>query len=343
MNYRDWLSAFGEESGSSDLPDEIELDYLFLSTVLDGMAREAVEFPREWPSQWLGEAIPEYTGTGWMFDIFMHRPPMSYAVEDVRYVAITMYDFLPQEVDAYMDGLLSIGFEEAENEGRVLQLIEDGLVESARSFRGEGCTLMLMFAFGNGDELIREKPLVQFSVHFDRDPYMLDFSPTAGTELMNIEQWDALTGEYAGRPPKTNQVGMSEAADGFQYEMIMYPSQWPKEFFGNLIPEYVFPATLFYMVYSMPEENPLPEEALDMELVIINLQMEHVETYARELVGFGYYEVAPENYTQDDALVIQRLATSRVFALPSLRVYLATAEVEELGPLLTIYMRFLGR
>ena len=345
MNYKDWLSMLDDDARTPGQlgSEQIELDVLFLSTVNDGLAWEGIEFPREWPSHWINGAIPEYTGTGWMYDVFLNHPPMSYVAKDIVHMSVIVYDYDPLELDVYIANLLPLGFEEVENDRTVRGWIVRRMIERARSFRCGDCTLVLLFGFGSGDEIVHDKPFIQFNLNFDRDPYIPDLTPTAGTEFLNAEQWDALTGDFEGKPPKMNDVGVSENADGMLYEMILHPSQWPKEFMGNLIPEYIYPAMLYHMQYVLPAESPSPEEALDIVLTLTKFLPEHIDEYARELVQFGYREVMPEDYTQQDISLTEHMLTRRVFTHPSLRVYLTTSEVEGFEQLLDIFMRFVGR
>jgi len=346
-NYAEWLEPFVGKLSFQPL------DALMHSRPvdqLDGIVEQAVEYPREWPARWLDGFIPAYTGTGWMYDMFVWHPVMSCAAKDVLHVAVTVYDYLPEEMDAYIAGLLSGGFAEV-----ATGAYSAGWVDDVRSFRGRGCTLNIVFArrdsplFGfptsldDTSAMDAEQLFVQFSVDFDRDPYVLDPSPTADTELMNVKQSIERSDRSADSLVKMDEVTDSEIDEyGRQHEELSFPSQWPKHIVGDLIPEFVFPAILHSIEVSTPADNPSPDQALSAGLYIIDFLPESVEAYAQELVAFGYREIPPEEYTEAEIASAAHMDTTRVFELPAMRVYLDTYQTRWYE-VMCIYLRFDGR
>jgi len=60
-NYEDWLQPYVE-----GVPFQPSMLDRFLHSLDrdNGMVEDAIEYPREWPVQWLDGVIPAYTGTG---------------------------------------------------------------------------------------------------------------------------------------------------------------------------------------------------------------------------------------------------------------------------------------
>lgn len=347
MNYEDWLQPF--LAGWNYVPGLF--DRLLYSYDYGGIVEDVVEFPHAWPAQWLDGVIPAYTGTGWMFDLYVAHPAMSYAAKDIVHVAVTVCDYLPEEVDAYIADLLAEGFEEIQSD-----TYSGEWMDTVRAFRGRDFTLNIVFGrtelptFGTLDQMGNQeedaedlKPFVQFNVDFDRDTYVLDTTPTANTELMNIAQWVDLTGQFEGKAPEMDQVAYSETdEDGRLYESVYYPSTWPKEIFGEMIPEFVLPAVLFSMDYGVPEANPSPDQMLIVWLYLAAFFPEYVDAYAQELIDFGYRELPPDKYIQAETDMAAEADIYRIFVLPGMRVYLSTF-VEEGIERLEICLRFDGR
>lgn len=341
MNYEEWIKPHVEVM---PFQPSILDSFLYSTDIGNGLVEEAVEYPREWPAQWLDGAIPEFTGTGWMFDLFVVRPYMSYAANDLKHVAVTVYDYLPEEVDAYIAGLLASGFVEIMD-----NRYAGDWINSKRAFRGENCTLNILFAHGDWpvyyistDGLDPDTPLpfVQFNVDFFREPYKLNTAPTQGTELLNYEQWFDQTGMPTEQRKEMDQLVDSETDEYDRLnETIYLPSKWPKDIFGEVIPEYDYPGVMYFIDVTTPQENPMHDQTFIATMYVLEYNPLDVEKYAQRLVDFGYREIPWEEYTEQEVAEVSEYDIFHIFALPSVRVYLGTF-VDEV---LQITLRFDGR
>lgn len=342
QNYEDWIRPHVEV-----MPFQTSIldSYLHSADLGNGLVEEAVAYPREWPARWLDGAIPAYTGAGWMFDLYVVRPHMSYAAKDLRHVAVTVYDYLPEEADAYIAGLLASGFMEV----RDGQYAGDW-VDRKRTFRGKDCVLNIVFAHGDGpvfrisasgdEDLEAKLPFMQFNVDFTRALYAADTTPTQGTELLNYEQWSDVMGTPVDQRQEMDQLARSEADQhGRLNETVYLPSQWPKDIFGELIPEYDLSGAMYYMDVTTPQKNPRRDQTLIATMCILEFDLGEVQEYAQRLSDFGYREVPPEEYTEQEAANAAENDILHVFALPSMRVYLAVS----VDDMLYITVRFDGR
>ncbi len=343
-NYEDWLRPYVEV-----MP--------FQPSILDGFmhsrdygigVNEAVAYPRAWPSQWLAGVIPTYTGQGWMYDLYVRHPNMSYAAEDIQFVAVTVYDYDPGELDAYIAGLPAHGFEPMAESPYGKASWMDSLV----SFQGEGCILTFVYGHGEGapvkmltanEDPEAPQPFVQFNVDFTGASFKLDDRQTVGTELLNYEEWCDLSNIPAGERDDMDQLLRSKTDEhGRLYETIYFPSRWPKDIFGKLIPEYTLPGVMYYMEVTTPADHPSRDATLIASLYVAGFSPEYVEQYAREIASFGYREVPREEYTEQDATVAAEMDSYHIFTLPSMRCFLGTF-VEDGTELLQICLRFDGR
>ncbi len=326
MNYEEWLlEAYEIVPFGQEVLAGIMNRFLHSQVYENGIVEEAVEYPREWPSAWLDGVIPPYTGTGWMYDLYAAHPVMSYAPKDLVHVAVTVYDYAPEDVAAYIGMLLAEGLEETHDERYAADWIEQ-----VRSFRGSDFTLNIVFANGespvmttlDADEL---QPMVQFNVDFDREPYEPDMGPTPDTALLNMEAYDIMTGETPGR--ELDIIVTSETDEyGRLNEMVANPSKWPKEILGEFIPEFTLPAVLLRTMLTAPADAPAPEETLIYSIGLVAFMPEVPDAYAQELIAFGYRGVPPEEYDEDTTVQAQEYSMYRLFTLPGVRLYLCVDE-----------------
>ena len=346
MNYENWLLQF-----VSALPIQGNFLDSFIESVSlgGGWVQDAVAYPREWPAQWLEGLVPEYTGTGWMFDLYVQHPATSYAAGDIRHVAVTVYGYLPEEADAYIARLPEYGFTEMPG--------DDGYtaewIDSKRTFRGEDCVLNILFAHGAGPEFSisldgnedpeAPKPMIQFNVDFTRDPRKPDLSVAQGTDLLNFNEFADLMNWPADRRSSLGVVVESETDDyGRLNEMIYYPAAWPKDVFGDLIPEYRSAGMMYYMVVTAPEANPGRDQTLIASLYVVAFNGEDVEQYARELSAYGYRRAPEEEYDENTAALAADRSAYHLFQLPNVRCVVATFEDDDMD-MLQINVRWDGR
>ena len=361
MNYEEWLLQY---------VDVIPIQGDFMDQTIhvedwgNGWVEDGVEYPRAWPAQWLDGVIPAYAGTGWMFDAYAIHPSMSYAAEDVKHVAVTVYDYVPAEMDAYIAGLSAYGLTEISDDASY----SGSWIEEKRTFSGNNCMFNILFANGRGPSFYISTdssdpeapvPFVQFNVDFFdapyasgmshtdflRNPYVLDTSVTGNTELLNYNQFSALMGWEEDVQPRADVLVESETdAYGRLNEVIYYPSVWPKDVFGNLIPEYRSFGMMHYMVVTTPAANPSRDQTLIASMYIAAFDAADVERYARELAAYGYREVPPEEYTEQEkqSIAEAELDACHIFLLPNMRCVVQTYEEEGLN-MLQINLRWDGR
>lgn len=344
-NYEDWIRPYVDV-----MPFQPSILDSFIHSIEfgDGWVEEAVAYPSEWPAQWQDGVIPAYTGTGWMFDAFVVHPRMSYDAKHVWHMSVTVYDYLPEEVDAYIDGLKASGFVEME-----ASQYDAHWMDSAREFRGEGCTLNIVFAHGEGadfkilsaaEDPEAPQPFVQFIVDFNREPYAPDLGLTDGTELMNYNQFS----DYMGGTPAERRSELDVLADSFAdeygrlYETVYYPSKWPKDVFGVLIPEYRSPGMMYFMEITTPADNPDRDQTLIASMYIAPRSEADIEQYARELAAFGYRELTEEEYSAHRVSPADEHEVFHAFALPSMHCIVATYDDDGMK-MLQITLRFDGR
>ena len=321
VNYIDWLS---QEFTMVPMAKSI-LDNYISSERFGDLVEEGVAYPRRWPSQWLDGAVPAYTGTGWMYDLYVARPVMSYAAKDVIHVAVTVYDYLPEEVNAYIAGLAAYGFSEVASDFYIADWIE-----GSRAFRKGDCTLTLVYAHGEAPMISMSDPdipqaFVQFNVDFERAAYVPNLSRTPGTQLLNLLEFAAVNGDDGSNlsaMDETQYGGTDEY--GMQERVTSFPSQWPKEIFGEIIPEFTLPAFLAYLYVTAPAADPVPQQTFIVTATLVGFYPEYEAEYARQLAAFGYQEVPREEYDPMDAEEAALNTTYHIFRLPNVRVYLVT-------------------
>jgi hypothetical protein len=171
------------------------------------------------------------------------------------------------------------------------------------------------------------------------DPYALDTSPTPGTKLLNATQWNEQEGEAEEKPPVLDEAISAEVDDlGELVRRIQYPSQWPKEFIGTLIPEFVAPGMLAGMEVSNQGSEPSVDDIWHVSLYLNQIAEEDAKEYAGQYVAFGYREVPPEEYADTETQNAAVVSALHVFTIPGMRVYLM-----EVPDQLRIDLYFMGR
>lgn len=349
MNYEDWLRPYVDVMPIQ--PTMLDI-YPESKNLGNGLVQEVVTYPRAWPSLWLDDAIPEYTGVGWMYDLFVVHPNMSYAAKDLRHVAVTVYDYDPADVDAYIADLLANGFQEKADS----PYNADGWADSVRCFTNAVCMLNVVYAKGEGG-MVRigvgddpgegPLPFVQFNVDFYGDAYTPDLSATPDTELLNYFQYyEILEGVPADQLKYSMDKVTDETVDeyGRLYETTYFPSKWPKDVFGNLVPEYRSQGLMYYMLVTTPADNPSRDKTLIASIYILDYRWADVERYVQELLDFGYRQVPKKEYTEQEALVAADSLAYFIFTLPSMRCTVCVFYDEEMDTnTLSMTLRFDGR
>ena len=107
-NCEEWLKPHVDV-----MPMQNMLGQWVLSEPVDGtLIQDGISYPRAWPAALIGGVIPEYMGEGWLYDLFVIHPTMSYAAKDIAYVGVTVYEYLERDMIAYMDSLSAYGYSE---------------------------------------------------------------------------------------------------------------------------------------------------------------------------------------------------------------------------------------
>jgi len=258
-----------------------------------------------------------------------------------------VYDYDPTDMDRYIAGLLASGFME-ETDSRYAS----DWVENVRSFSNSNCSLNIVFARGEGgimriSESITDEwksPFVQFNVDFARDPYVPGQRAAEDTELSNYAEFAERMGIPQDQRSPMDVLTDSQTDEyGRLYETIYYPSSWPRDVFGDLIPAYKGVGVMYYMVVTAPAANPSRDQALIASMYVAAYQPGDLERYVRELTAFGYREAPREEYSEQDILnsADDRYAY-HVFTLPGVRC-VVTAYDDDGLQMLQITVRWDGR
>ena len=335
LNYRDWLLRHHGDIS----PNQVELDILSISQLEeDGYVVEAVFFPSVWPAGILGGSIPEYTGAGYLYELFVVHPNMSYRSGDIRNMVITIYEYEESGVLEYIEGL--VGFtrdEEKEKDFMETYPSESSTPKAIRYFSKDEISFFILFAEDNSGDYI------QFYINYAREPYVLDTESIGATRLQNVVEWVESNVAPAGHDLVLDEHTESYVDEiGRQVDVVIHPSIWPKDIFGDLIPVYGGEGFMVELVVSTPHEDPYRDKALIASLFIEGFKYEDIDSYVHTLVDFGYQELAPEEYSEQDANLSEGNNVYHVLNLPGIRCFAGTVYdhgVEQLQ----ITLRFEGR
>lgn len=335
VDYATWISS----RFRIDAPDAYERLQSYSEEEADeGEALARIAYPYEWPTRYLHGALPEYKGQGWIADLRLIYPVWSTEAECVRSLSWTMYEYKPEELEAFIMSLRETGFAESTDEKLLAQLeeayssvstsygllVKDGVRFHYYTAQNGPMTSGLLAEFTLPEDLGESQreaidslknedsgDYVHFSCDF-LDPKEPNFSLAKDTQLKIME----------GTTP--DKVVFDEVYDESIRE-VMYgaPSAWPKEGVGNLIPEYTLPGTLSLFQIIMPKDKPEWQNMLMSTIYIEDAPKSAFENYAEQLVAHGYRLVAPEQYHEGDTAVAQKMKECTVFFYPGLRCYLA--------------------
>jgi len=333
MNYREWMSY---TSGKTVI---LDLDTLMVSRVYeDGYADEAILYPSVWPSGILRDSIPEYNGIGYLQQLYVVHPNMSYRSGDVKFLVVTIYQCEETDVYDYIENLDGfIQDERAERELVKSFPTDEETLKAFKYFANDECSLIVIYAEdGIGDHL-------QLYVNYSREPYVLDTENIGRTKLQNVEEWAKDNPDKARHTIELDHHDKPAVDDvGRQVDVYHHPSKWPKDVFGDLIPVYEGEGVMVELAISTPHEDPSADKALIVSLFIEEFKYEDINTYVKTLIDFGYIEMAPEDYNEQDAGQGIERNVYHVLNLPGHRCFVGTvyeADVEQLQ----ISLRFEGR
>lgn len=324
-NYQQWLGA------EADLG---LLDTLaFSETDTDGaLARECVSYPHAWPASLLRGAIPEYKGEGWLYDLFVIHPVQSNNAEDLLNVAVTIYEYAPADIDAYVVDLQALGFVE-------MSASKPDWADALRVFQADGRTLSMAFAQGEGGsvrvttdpdaDVSASLPFVQLSVDFDQTARVPSLPDPNQRGLFSLALFAEVIGMDLGEDFQSDMVSDDPADSlGRVNRTVYYPSSWPRDAFQDLIPEYLHAGVMESVVITMPAKTPNAERMLTTSLFVQYCLPDEVAQYAAELMAYGYEEVPPAAFTSQERGVLEQADTLRIFSFPGFTCYLRTDEDE---------------
>ena len=226
LNYRDWLIMNpGDKS-----PDDVVLDQLVFSQQYDdGYVIEAVSSPGMWPTGIIKDTIPEYTGSGYLYELFVTHPNMSYRFDDIQGFVVGIYEYDMADVTKYIE-LLDGFTRDEEKENMLLETYPSELstLSSLRFFNKDDCSLLIMLAEDNKGEFL------QFNVTFNRDDYILDTNTIEPTKLQNVVEYAKSNSHPVSDSLKLDEKLEPEIDDlGRQVDVIIHPSKWPKEYWRS--------------------------------------------------------------------------------------------------------------
>lgn len=110
-----------------------------------------------------------------------------------------------------------------------------------------------------------------------------------GTKLKNAEQAGVMA---AGETLDTKDTDSSTT---IPTQMIIYPSAWPTEAFGEHLPEYTGEGWLFLTLYSSEKQDDMAN-AVMASVSIYGYQEADLAAYIDQLIAMGYteQEISPE-------------------------------------------------
>ena len=129
---------------------------------------------------------------------------------------------------------------------------------------------------------------------------------------------------------------------GMYYSRISAPSKWPRDIFGDLLPEYTGFGFLQAYETTTPQDDKSPENALLASVYITTDETVDIEAYVRRVADFGYYELPPEEYGDQEKSLANEREMLNVFCLPGHRCVISTLINANL-PTLDISLYFEGR
>ena len=172
---------------------------------------------------------------------------------------------------------------------------------------------------------------------------MLETDSFEATKLQNVIEWTERNQNPAGHDLILDEHMESYVDEiGRQVDVFVHPSKWPKEVFGDLIPVYEGEGFMVELVVSTPHKEPYSDKALIVSLFNEGFNYEDIEAYVRTLVDFGYQELAPEDYDEQDAGQSKERNVYHVLNLPGVRCFAGTV-YDHGTEQLQITLRFEGR
>ena len=340
LNYKEWLELHPEDAP----PFGVELDWLVFSNVRDdGYVTTAVVFPGQWPTKQFG-IIPEYTGTGYMHEFFITHPNMSLRTEDIENVKLSIYGYKDEDINNYINNLPGFTPDEELAEEYYREKSESfPYVKSVRSFRKGEVVLNIVFAEEDTEVYLSSGKFVQFEAIYSRDAYRFDPEAGGPTELLNYFEFAEKMGFEVPAGISLDYLIDTYESSGMNFRQISAPSKWPRDAFGDLLPEYTEYGFLQNYEIATPQDDPSPESALLLSVGITPYNnVVDIDGYAYVLAYFGYYELPPEEYSEYQKGLADERGYIRVFCLPGHTVVLSASSVTGWATLnITLY--FEGR
>ena len=342
INFMDWLKLHPEEIPSFD----IEADFLIFSKLRDdGYRTTGLLYPRQWPGKQFGDSIPEYTGTGYMQELYITHPNMSIRADDIESMKISIYEYKDEDMDEYIAGLS--GF--APDEELADEYFREGAeaqpyVRSVRSFRKDGVILNIIFAEEDETVLqfLNSGKFVQIEAIYSREAYSFDPDTDEPTDLLNFFDFAKEVGFEVPAEMSLDYLMDTYDGSGMHYSMISTPSKWPREAFGDLLPMYTGFGFMQKLEIATPQDDTSEENALLLSMYITTDSSVDIDAYARRIADFGYYELPPDEFSEHEKAMLDERELVRVFCLPGLMCVVSTLE-EANVPTLEITLVFEGR
>lgn len=314
---RDYI-RWSEERVPDDMAVVVELDRAVFSRPMgDGRATEAISHPRRWPTELLDRYVPEYIGEGWLYELFVTHAAVSTAAEDISGVTVTVYSYLQDEIDAYVEELRGAGLEDME---------ENAAAVIRRSIPADEVLCLIhtdfqyVLIFGHDDlgEYVQFS-LTRFKV---REPVLPKPDPDA--LLIGYHKWAEDNGvEVDGESRPDELAGERVDEYGRYYATVYAPSHWPFEVFGNLIPAFTESAVLHSTEITYPEDKREVSDLLIASVYISAFDDVVVSRYLQALKDWGFRELDKSEYSEQELEMAEKNHRQHILYWPGFKCFVS--------------------
>lgn len=316
-DYLSWCQKLGVAPGADFESNVTRLSW----TTDEQVVVDGLYYPSAWPRRQLEGFLPEYTGEGWIYEVFIHHPTMSYAREYLRGVTVTIYDYDPGQVDAYRTVLTDSGFTELPTDG--LSPDFTAKADDIASFESDRCELFLIYSHDDMGEFL------QFMATYRGVPeYRLPEEPGGDTELLDFFAWAKANGYDTGDAELDDRTDVAVQGSA-QSSLIQWPSRWPIGCFGGLVPQYTGAGVLHSLMLAKADAQKGDDTAVMAGLALVEIDRAAVRAYGDALVAYGYYELGPEEYSDYERELADRCDEGFFFVTAGTRFSLCLHDTED--------------